>query len=158
MALPTDNIRRYFTESCRTITSHAIITDGITDGYYPSVIKCRWHYPQKISVGISQSTITSHAIITDGISVGNSVGNYRLNFRRIYSVGNVPARNFFFLARAYPSVRPSVFCRRVFFFICDRISDGNGIYRRLVYRRTCSVGDAVGICFTDGLHCCHRRN
>jgi len=53
-ALPTDNIRRYFTESCNTITSHAIITDGI------------------------------------------SVGNYRLNFRRIYSVGNVPAGNFFF--------------------------------------------------------------
>ena len=31
------------------------------------------------------------------------------------------------------------------FFICERFSDGNGIYRRLVYRRTCSVGEAVGI-------------
>jgi hypothetical protein len=56
-ASPTDNIRRYFTESCNTITSHAIITDEI------------------------------------------SVGTYRLNFRRIYSVGNVPAGNFFFGAR-----------------------------------------------------------
>jgi hypothetical protein len=71
-ASPTDNIRRYFTESCNTITSHAIITDEI------------------------------------------SVGTYRLNFRRIYSVGNVPAGNFF-LARAYLSVRSSVFRRWVFF-------------------------------------------
>ena len=39
--------RRYFTESCQTITTHAIFTDGIfpsvftitiTDGYVPSVI------------------------------------------------------------------------------------------------------------------------
>jgi len=60
-ALPTDNIRRYFTESCNTITSHAIITDEN--------------------------------------SVGNVVGNYCLNFRWIYSVGNVPAGNFFFGAR-----------------------------------------------------------
>ena len=117
--IPTDIIRRYFTESCNTITSHAIITDGI--------------------------------------AVGNSVGTCRLNFRRIYSVGNVPAGNFF-LARAYPSVLPSVFPSVGGFFICDRISDGNGIYRRLLYRRTGSVGDSVGIIFTDGFHCCHRRN
>ena len=51
-------------------------------------------------------------------------------------------RETFFLARAYPSVRPSVFRRWVFFFICDRLNDGNGIYRRLVYQRTVSVGEA----------------
>jgi hypothetical protein len=44
------------------------------------------------------------------------------------------------------------------FFICDRISDGNGIYRRLVHRRIDSVGEAVGISFTDGFHGYHRRN
>jgi hypothetical protein len=110
-SLPTDNIRRYYTESCNKITSHAIITDGI--------------------------------------SVGKDVGNYPWNFRRIYSVGNVPAGNFF-LARAYPSVIPSM-CPSVGVFFCDRISDGNGIYRRLLYRRTCSIGESVGMFFTDGM-------
>jgi hypothetical protein len=76
-ALPTDNIRRYFTESCNTITSHAIITDGI--------------------------------------SVGNVIGNYRLNFRRVYSVGNVPAGNFFFGARV--SVCKTVGVPSVGFFL-----------------------------------------
>ena len=50
MDLPTFNVRRYFTESCQTITSHTIITDGI----YPSVIKYRRIYRWIISVGISQ--------------------------------------------------------------------------------------------------------
>jgi len=50
MALPTDNFRRYFTESCQTITSHAIITEG----YIPSVIKYKRIYRRIISVGISQ--------------------------------------------------------------------------------------------------------
>jgi len=36
-------------------------------------------------------------------------------------------RETFFLARAYLSVRPSVFHRWVFFFICDRISDEIGV-------------------------------
>ena len=45
-----------------------------------------------------------------------------------------------FLARVYPSVRPSVGG----FFICNKISDGKGSYRRLLYRWTCSVGEAVG--------------
>jgi len=44
------------------------------------------------------------------------------------------------LARVYPSVRPSVGG----FFICNKISDGKGSYRRLLYRWTCSVGEAVG--------------
>jgi len=114
-ALLTDNIRRYYTESCNKITSHAIITDGL--------------------------------------SVGNAVGTFKGNYRRIYSVGNVPAGNFF-LARTCPSVLPSVGG----FFICDRISDGNGIYWRLLYQWKCSVGESVGIIFTDGLHCFHRRN
>jgi len=157
MDIPTDNIHRYLTESCRTITIHAIFTDDITDGYYPSVIIFRRHYWRIISVGITQrvaTKITSHAILTDGLSVCNFKGNYRWS----YSVGNVPAGNFF-LAR----VRIRLYFRRCFrrwvvFFICDRISDENGIYRWLLYQRTWSVGDAVGIIFTDGVHFCHRRN
>jgi len=61
LTLPTDNIRLYYTESCNKITSHAIITDGL--------------------------------------SVGNAVGTFKGNYRRIYSVGNVPAGNFFWRAR-----------------------------------------------------------
>jgi hypothetical protein len=38
MDLPTDIIRRYYTKSCYKITSHAILTDGRTDGYYLSVL------------------------------------------------------------------------------------------------------------------------
>jgi hypothetical protein len=52
-----DNICRYYTESCNKITSHAIITDGL--------------------------------------SFNNAVGTFKGNYRRIYSVGNVPAGNFF---------------------------------------------------------------
>ena len=37
------------------------------------------------------------------------------------------------------------------FFICDRISDGKGNYRQLVYRRTKAVGETVGNNFTDGI-------
>jgi hypothetical protein len=51
----------------------------------------------------------------------------------------------------YPSVRPSVGG----FFICDRISDGKGNYRRLVYRRTTAVGETVGNNFTNGVHALH---
>jgi hypothetical protein len=79
-----DNIRQYSTESCQTITSHAIITDEI----YPSTDlptdSIRWYYT---------------VINTDGLYVSKSVGDYRWNCRRIYSVGNVPAWNFFFCAR-----------------------------------------------------------
>jgi hypothetical protein len=73
------------------------------------VINIRQHFTE------SCNTITSHAIITDGKSVGNAVGTYRLNFRRIYSVSNVPAGNFFF------GVRVSV-CKTVggfFLFVTD---------------------------------------
>jgi hypothetical protein len=87
-ALPTNNIRRYFTESCNTITSHAIITDGI--------------------------------------SVGNAVGNYRLNFRRIYSVGNVPAGNFFFGARVSVCKTVSVPSVGVFFLFATDLATEMG--------------------------------
>jgi hypothetical protein len=60
----------------------------------------------------------------------------------------------FFLARANLSVRPSMGV----FFICDRLSDGNGSYRRLEYRRTYSVGEAIGNDFIDEVHSFHRRN
>jgi len=30
--LPTDNIRQYYTKSCHTITTDAIITDGLSIG------------------------------------------------------------------------------------------------------------------------------
>ena len=57
-----DNIRQYSTESCQTITSHAIITDGI----YPSTDlptdSIRWYYT---------------VINTDGLYVSKSVGDYR---------------------------------------------------------------------------------
>jgi hypothetical protein len=52
--IPTDIIRRYFTESCQTITSHAIITDG----HIPSVITYRRLYRRILSVGISQRVAT----------------------------------------------------------------------------------------------------
>jgi hypothetical protein len=55
------------------------------------------------------------------------------------------------LARAYLSVRPSVFHRWVvFFFICDRISNEKWSYRWLLYRRMYSVGEAIGNFFTSG--------
>jgi len=82
---PTDNIRRYYTESFNKITSHAIITDGKSVGNYVGNFK----------------------IITDGKSVGNYVGN----FKEITD-GFIPSvmfpRETFFLARAYPFVLPSV--------------------------------------------------
>jgi len=53
-ALPTTIIRRYFTESCQTITSHTIITDR----HIPLVITYRQLYRQIISVGISQRVAT----------------------------------------------------------------------------------------------------
>jgi len=59
-----------------------------------------------------------------------------------------------FFWRASPSVRPSV----VGFFIFDRISDGIGNYRRSVFGRTDSIGEAVGKNVTDGFRALHRRN
>jgi len=117
--LPTDIIRRYYTESCYKITSHAILTDGRTDGYLSVGITQRVatklqampSLPTDVPTDIirryyteSCDKITSHAILTDG----RDVGNYPCNYRRNNSVSNVPAGNFF-LARAYPSVCPSVF-------------------------------------------------
>jgi hypothetical protein len=49
--------RRYFTESCKKITTHATITDG----YIPSVF----------TVDITDEIFTTHATITDGQSVGD---------------------------------------------------------------------------------------
>jgi hypothetical protein len=46
-----------------------------------------------------------------------------------------PRETFFWRARIRLYFR-RCFRRWVVFFICDRISDGNGIYRRLLYRRT----------------------
>jgi hypothetical protein len=42
--IPTDIIRRYFTESCQTITSHAIITISaiITDGVSGGNYRCKF--------------------------------------------------------------------------------------------------------------------
>jgi hypothetical protein len=96
MALPTDNIRRYYTESCNKITSHAIITDGF--------------------------------------SVGNVVGNYPCNYRRIYSVGNVPAGNFF--------LRPRI---RLYYRQCFR--------RWVVFLFATELATEMGFtddCYTDG--------
>jgi hypothetical protein len=45
-----------------------------------------------------------------------------------------------------------------FFFISNKISDGMGNYRQSIFRRTYSVGEAIGKTFTDDLHALHRRN
>jgi len=91
----------------------------------------------------------THAIITDGIYVGKSVGTYRWNCRRIYSIGNVPVRNFF-LAHAYPSVRPSVFHRWVFFlFATDLATEIEVIDDWYTDRRVLSVRSSVIISPTD---------
>jgi hypothetical protein len=50
-----DNFRRYFTKSCQTITTHAIITDGIFPfgvyyNYYQRTI--RRYLPLKIHTGV----------------------------------------------------------------------------------------------------------
>jgi hypothetical protein len=60
-----DNFRRYFIESCQTIASHVIKTDGL--------ITYRRRYQRIISVGISQRVATQlqPMIITDGLFVGN---------------------------------------------------------------------------------------
>jgi hypothetical protein len=52
-ALPTDNFCRYFTESCQTITTDAIITDGnigVYHNYYRRNI--RRYLPLKIQTGV----------------------------------------------------------------------------------------------------------
>jgi len=150
MDIPTDNVRRYSTESCQTITSHAIITDGI----YPSVMNTdgctNALYPSVFHRELPNNYQPCH-------NYWRIIRRYvRWNCRRIYSVGNVPAGNFFFCARV--SVCKTVSVLSVcFFFICDRISDGNGFYRQLLYWRTCSVGEAVGNYFTDGFHSCDWR-
>jgi len=58
------------------------------------------------------------------------------------------------ICRTSPSVRPSV----VGFFISDRISNGMGNYRRSVFGRMDSIGEAVGKNVTDGFRALHRRN
>jgi hypothetical protein len=108
-----DSIRRYSTESCQTITSHAIITDELY--------------------------------------VGKSIGDYRWNCRRVYSVGNVSTGNVFF-ARVYPSVRPLVFRRCVFFstemgFTDDCYTDG----RVLSVRPSGIISPTDFIPVTDGI-------
>jgi len=83
-ALPTDHIRRYYTESCNKITSHAIITDGF--------------------------------------SVGNAVDNYPWNYRRIYSVGNVPAGNLFFGAHVSVCITVGVSVGGWFFLFATELA------------------------------------
>ena len=69
----------------------------------------RWYFTE------GWQTIISHAIITDGYSVGN----YRWNCRRIYSVGNVQAGNFFFCARVSVCKTIDVPSVGVFLFATD---------------------------------------
>jgi hypothetical protein len=148
--LPTKNIRRYFTESCQIITSHAIITDGYITSVMPNDIQMDLPTDNiRRCFTEGWQTITSHAIITYGLFVGN----YNWNFRWIYSVGNIPAGIFFFGARV--SVCKTVGVPSVdVFFICDRVSDENASYWRLVYWQIFSVGKY----FTDRFHFYHRWN
>jgi len=147
MALPTEPVCRYFTESCQTITTYAIITDEnipsvftitITDGIYLSVF----------------DRVLKHLLPCHYYRQNISVGDYRRKYRRIDFVGNIPAG----ICRASLSIRLSVFRWWLFFFIFDIISDGMRNYRWLVYRRTDFVGETVGDNFTDGCHGLHRWN
>ena len=143
-AFPTDNIRRWFTESCQTISSHAIITDG----NIMSMITYRRIYRRIISIGISQRVATQLPPMPYLPTDNPSVITVEISDRFILSV-MFPREIFFFGARV------SV-CKTVggcFFFICD----GNGSYRRLLYRQTCSVGEAIGNYLTDGVNSWHRR-
>ena len=124
--LPTDTNRRWFN------------TDGITDGYYPSVI----HRELQQKLQAMPSLPTGFPSVMPSVITLEIIDGY------ISSV-MFPRETFFWLARIRRCFR-----RWVVFFICDRISDENGIYRRLLYRRTWSVD----IIFTDGFHCCYRRN
>jgi len=90
----------------------------------------------------SSEIFTTHATITDGHSIGDYHGKYRRN----YFVSKVLAGIIFF----------GVLSR--LFFISNKISDGMGNYRQSIFRRTYSVGEAIGKTFTDDLHALHRRN
>jgi len=130
-ALPTDNIRRWFTESCQTITSHAIITDR----NIPSMITYRRIYRRIISVGISQRVATQlppmpylPSVITveisDGfipsvmfpqetfffgacVSVCKTVGGWFFLFAIELAMERVVTDDYYTDGRV-PSVRPSV--------------------------------------------------
>jgi len=135
---------RYFTKSCKQITTHATITDkyipsvftiAITDGLYPSVV-----YREFWNIYRSCQIIDAY-----------SVGDYLWKYSRTYSVGKVLAG--IFLARF-------AVCKTVdvCFFYFNRGRDGMGNYRRLIFRRTYSVSDAVGKNFTNELRALHWRN
>ena len=97
----------------------------------------------------SSEIFTAHATITDGHSIGDYHGKYRRN----YFVSKVLAGIIFLACLAV--------CKTVgawFFFISNKISDGMGNYRQSIFRRTYSVGEAIGKTFTDDLHALHRRN
>ena len=139
--LPTDIIRRYYTESCYKITSHVILTDGRTDGYLSVGITQRVatklqampSLPTDVPTDIirryyteSCDKITSHAILTDGLPTDvTSVITLAITDGITPSV-MFPRETFFWRARIRLYVR-RCFRRWVVFFICDRISDGNGI-------------------------------
>jgi hypothetical protein len=78
----------------------------------PTDINIRRYYTE------SFNKITSHAIITDGFSVGN----YPWNYRRIYSVSNVPAGNFFFGARVSVNITVDVFVGGWFFLFATELA------------------------------------
>ena len=119
--LPTDYFRRYFTESCQTITSHAINTDEI----YPSVIQYRRNYRQIISVGISQRVGKQLPAMPYLPTDMPSVITIEIADGFIPSV--MFPRETFFLARAYPSVRPSVFRWWVFFLFATDLATEMGV-------------------------------
>jgi len=129
-ASSTEIIRRYVT------LPTALPTDNIRRYYTESCNK-----------------ITSHAIITDGLSVGTFKGNYR----RIYSVGNVPAGNFFWRARIRLYYH-RCFRRWVVFFIWTELATEMGfIDDCYTDRSVLSVSSSVlfsptdCIAFTDGM-------
>jgi hypothetical protein len=93
-ALPTDNIRRWFTESCQTITSHAIINDENIS----SMITYRRIYRWIISVGISQRVATQLPPMPYLPTDNSSVITVEISDGFIPSV-MFPRETFFFVAR-----------------------------------------------------------
>jgi hypothetical protein len=134
--------RQYFTKSCQTITTCATITD--------------------INI-LSVFTIT----ITDRIhlSVFTVMPPSRTDYLSVITIENTEGfiLSIIFTRRKKKLSRVAV-CKTVgvssvvVFFISDRIRDGTGNYRRLVYWWIDSISETVSDNFTDGCHGLHWRN
>ena len=119
--LPTDNIRRYFTESCQTITNHAIITDGIYVG--KSVGNYRWNCRRIYFVS---NVPAGNSFFGARVSVCKTVGVPSVGVFFLFATDLVTEMNFtddWYTNGRVPSVRPSVIIVPMDFIACtDGIS------------------------------------